>query len=490
MKKISILFCFVFPLILTAQNSTDALRYSRMNYSGTARFNALGGSMGAIGGEASSILINPGGLGVYRNSEFTFTTGLYINDQLSSFRGNERSNNAVMLNLSNISYIGSYRGDPNGWKNYSFAIGYNRIANFSGENSILGNNPNSTIIDSYVDQVNQNRASTIDLNDYAYPFGPSQAYWVYLIDSLSPNQHIRTLDFQDNIEQQRNIETAGSQNETYFSFGGNYLDRLYLGASMGIQTFRFEQTTRFEENYTYDPPALASEFLAKNYVEQTDLITSGTGVNFKLGFIYRINNSVRIGGAIHSPTFFGMTETYTFKSNASFATGEFFEGDLVESNYRYRLRTPTRYNASLAYVFLDKGLLNVDYEFVDYSTARFNDTREFDYDYGESNREIRQALSGSHNLRLGAEYRLSPFVLRAGYRIEDNPYSENLAFSPDESRKSISLGTGFRSKNYNIDLTYVNSSSEIVDPLYITSDAAAKINQQEHQVLVTVGWKW
>lgn len=479
-----------FPMIASAQNSTDALRYSRLEYLGTARFNGLGGSMGAVGGDVSSIVVNPAATGVYRNSEFTFSTDFFVRDVNSSYRGSDRQESHVNFNLGNIGYVGAYKGDPNGWKNYSFAVGYNKLANFNGQSRVFGNNASSSIVDDYVFNLNGVNASTTDLNNYAYPYGPSEAYWIYLIDSISQNRYQRFLDFQDNIAQRRRTETHGRQGETFVSFGGNYLDRLYLGGTIGVQSIRYEESTIFEEFYTYNPPAQPNEFLAKEYQEERNLIVSGTGINFKAGFIYRITDAFRMGGSIHTPTFFGMTETYSFQSNSKFSDGSAYESEETEAQYDYRLRTPARYNASLAYVFGTKGLINVDYEYVDYSGSRLNDVSEFEFDYSEINDGIDQNLRGSNNIRVGAEYRLEPFVLRAGYRYEDNPYASNLNFNPDESRTTFSIGTGFRSKNYNVDVTYMNSQSTVIDPFYNTSEEAATIDGTNHRLMFTVGWKW
>ena len=46
------------------------LRYSNLEYYGDARFNSMGGSFGALGANMSSLSINPGGLGVYKSSDF------------------------------------------------------------------------------------------------------------------------------------------------------------------------------------------------------------------------------------------------------------------------------------------------------------------------------------------------------------------------------------------------------------------------------------
>ncbi len=89
MKYLSLILILFFSQ-LSAQNSYDALRYSRMNYQGSARFNAMGGAMGALGGDMSSLLINPGAIGVYRNSEFAFTTAFELNEMETKYRNELR----------------------------------------------------------------------------------------------------------------------------------------------------------------------------------------------------------------------------------------------------------------------------------------------------------------------------------------------------------------------------------------------------------------
>ena len=62
-----------------AQNEVDALRYSTQNLSGTARYAAMGGAFGSLGGEFSALSSNPAGIGMYQFSEFTFTPTLNLN---------------------------------------------------------------------------------------------------------------------------------------------------------------------------------------------------------------------------------------------------------------------------------------------------------------------------------------------------------------------------------------------------------------------------
>ena len=50
---------------MSAQSLNDALRYSQTSLSGSARYNALSGAFGALGGELSSISINPAASSVF-----------------------------------------------------------------------------------------------------------------------------------------------------------------------------------------------------------------------------------------------------------------------------------------------------------------------------------------------------------------------------------------------------------------------------------------
>jgi long-subunit fatty acid transport protein len=254
---------------------------------------------------------------------------------------------------------------------------------------------------------------------------------------------------------------------------------------------RFEQERTYTEYYYYSPPAQPVDSLGTFYQEKTDLITTGTGANLKIGAIYRVSNAVRVGAALHTPTFYAISEEYRFRSESEFSDGAFFEGDDVTTNYSYSLRTPMRYLGSIAFLLNQQGAINFEYEYVDYSTARLNDVSGFEYDYSAANQATREVLSGTHNIRVGAEYRIEPFVIRGGFRYEDNPFnSGELFLNPDESRKTYSLGTGFRSKNYNIDVTYMRSDMQSIDPVYTYSDAASRIDEKVHRLIFTVGWRW
>jgi hypothetical protein len=85
-----------------AQNQLDALRYSRLNPSGTARFVAMGGAFGALGSDFSALSVNPGGIGLYRSSEFSITPSFSTTTTESQLNGNFREDSRYNFNLGNV----------------------------------------------------------------------------------------------------------------------------------------------------------------------------------------------------------------------------------------------------------------------------------------------------------------------------------------------------------------------------------------------------
>src|SRR5437868_6165556 len=70
-----------------AQEPVDALRYSYLTQGGTARNQAIGGAGASLGGEFSSMFINPAGLGFYKTNEFVLSGALGIQKAKSTYKG-------------------------------------------------------------------------------------------------------------------------------------------------------------------------------------------------------------------------------------------------------------------------------------------------------------------------------------------------------------------------------------------------------------------
>ena len=81
-----ILIAFTFSTI-KSQNINDAMRYAQDNINGTARFSAMGGAFGALGGDLSSLNVNPAGSAVFTNNQMAVTLGNYSVKNNSEYFG-------------------------------------------------------------------------------------------------------------------------------------------------------------------------------------------------------------------------------------------------------------------------------------------------------------------------------------------------------------------------------------------------------------------
>ena len=87
-----------------AQDFIDnALLFSRTRPSGSARIQALGGTQVSLGGDYSSALSNPSGLGMYNRSEVTFSPGLTTNNFSSDYLGENTDASKSMFNIPGLS---------------------------------------------------------------------------------------------------------------------------------------------------------------------------------------------------------------------------------------------------------------------------------------------------------------------------------------------------------------------------------------------------
>src|SRR5688500_1438374 len=93
---------------LRAQNADDAVRYSFLNPTGTSRFSAMGGAFGALGADFSSISVDPGGLGIYKKSEISFTPSFYFQSADADFNGGGARDSNSNFNFGNAGMVFSW----------------------------------------------------------------------------------------------------------------------------------------------------------------------------------------------------------------------------------------------------------------------------------------------------------------------------------------------------------------------------------------------
>ena len=471
-KTFAILILTFFSSLLFAQNENDALRYSLINYGGTARFSGLSGAYGAVGADFSSLSQNPAGIALYRKSEFTITPVLSSNNTTSNYIGQSFSNDRTAMYLGNVGYVFSQnmKGKAGPLVSMQFGFGLNQLTRFNNRMTISGFNNSNSLLNTYVDDVNYTGAAPGDWDN----FGAGLAYDVNLIYYDSTDMRWAADMENGGIQQTKNIETSGSINETVLSAGANISDKLFLGITFAFPFIRYEETSTYTEE---DENNLNSYYNSFNRYEY--LNTRGAGFNFKAGFIFMPVEFVRIGGAIHTPTnFYNMSDSYYASMNSYFTGGEQYYDQSPDGYFEYELNTPLRAMGSLAVLIGKYGLISADYEYIDYSESQL---WAYDYSFSNENNAIRTQYTSANNFRFGAEVKAGIATFRGGYSIYGSPYAG--AEGNKGSRSGFSAGIGIREKGYYADFSYNHTTSEAYYYLYSTAPSALnKINTNAYSL--------
>jgi len=465
---------------LFSQNADDAIRYSWTPMGGTALSMGMGGATGAIGGDFTSASINPAGLGLYRQSEWGFSSGLAIASAKSSYIGSADDDRKVNFNIPNMHLI-AYTPNANrmktkGWLSTTFSVGYNKQANLCEIIRFSGNNAQNSMVNAFIEDAGN--LPTGNLN----PFGANLAYQTFLIDPNVDSTGYTSLygPLNGGVFQTGVIERRGRIGETSFSFAGNYSNRIYVGAGLAIRRIVMES------NYTYSEQNASDslpDFNSSTYsIDRTD---RGTSVAFRAGIIGRVTDFLRLGGSVFLPLDYRIQTTSTHRMESDLSIG--FNEFAVDGEYDYRLRQGARFTGSAVFVYEKKGMLSLDYELVNYSAIRMLDNLQ---SFEGENDAIRNELRTTGNIRAGGEFRFNDLYVRGGVQVLSTPYREDVF---GKTRMVYSLGLGYRVSDFYCDFAYsLQTSNSRYQPYGLENGTqpVATMDQLQSQLVISVGTRF
>ena len=369
----------------------------------------------------------------------------------------------------------------------------NRVADFTRDYSYSGTNTNSS--GSFVFEADANN------NPNGAEFGSGPGYLgrqSHLLDTGTINGqpgYVSVVNPTTNspVKQLTNVRERGGMSEFLLSWGGNYQDKLLLGATIGIPYVHYTREKTYQEQ---DLSGNTNNDFA-NFSYGEDLRTNGIGINAKLGFIYKPSDYFRIGGAVHTPSWISLHDQVDYNLTAN--TEQFYgtNSATAATTYDYSLSTPWKAVASATALFGPYGFLTVDYEYVDYSTSRFRfDNADRDYERFVNN-DIKTSYRAASNIRAGIEVKLDVISLRGGFGYYGNPYQSSVY--KDGERYDFSAGIGFRMRYSFIDIGFIHHDYKNEEQPYNLPNEApylglaaptAGLHTNQTNAVLTFGWKF
>ena len=501
-QKIVLLALLIISFSIQAQNEIDAFRYSSQNMFGTAKSTSISGALGSLGGDFSCLSNNPAGLGMYQFTEITFSPSFNLNstssynnkiilldDIIYTDRFDEETSNGT---IGNFGYISSNAKKDSEWKRLNFGVGYNLLANYDKNIYINTLNNTSSLADNLLSVAQGNTINQLDA------FFGAPAFWTDIIDlqnnsvDTSLNQYLYDNGnyishvLSNSLKRQEHVfNSSGDMGEVAFAVASSYNEKLYIGATVGFPVFEYTETIKHREDIMSDTINSLGSF---EYLQ--NLYANGEGINLKIGGIYRVNENIKIGGALHSPTYFNINEEFRTITQSNFTDSSYTEFSPI-NYFEYQLTTPWKVIASISANINQNILVSADYEIIDYSLSKLhvdglrnNDGTEI---FTEQNNNIESLYQKAENIRLGIEYKMNPFSLRAGYARNSSPIIE----TEEVLFENFSFGAGIDYGGYYFDIAYVlsqaNDTYQMYSNEFVNSTDLAYTN---HNMVLTLGLRY
>ena len=504
MKKSLLLFIGILSMSnFYAQGIQDAVRYSEDEIKGTARFRAMSGAFGALGGDMSAVSINPAGSAIFTNSHASFTLNNESRDNdVSYFNGLSNSSGSEFgVNQSGAAFVFNNTNSNSDWRKFVLSFNYDQSNNYEDQWFASGNNTRS--IDGYflanaqglrLDEISRFTNESVDqaYQDIGSSFGFShqQAFLGYESYILEPQSDTdENTVYTSNVaagtfDQEFDYAATGYNGKFSFNLATQYQDNLYLGLNLNSHIINYDRSTYFFEGNS-NAGSIVNEIGFENV-----LSTTGSGFSFQLGGIAKLSDQVRVGLTYNSPTWLNIAEETTqyiatIRDDNGTATPETLNPQVVNVFPEYKLQTPAKITGSAALVFDKKGLISFDYSRKDYSKTRFKP--ESDGFFATQNDFISNNLKAATSYKIGGEYRHNQFSFRGGYRFEESPYVDTNIVG---NLTGYSLGLGYNFGNTRLDVSYDQSQRASDYQFFdVGFTDAATVDAQNTNIMVSLGFR-
>lgn len=451
-------------------NPLDIAQYAESDLNGTARFRGMSGAFGAVGGDLSALKINPAGGAIFNYNQAAFSMSLVNKNNKTNYMNNRESKSYTGLDVGQVGAVFVFNSnDPSAtMKKFAIGVNYESTKNLYNDYNVMGTGQTNSLGEYFYQLANDARIPHKAVNGkdtqgyldagYMSGFLGQQTYLAYqsfiLSEGKNDGEYVSNFGSnRDTYTQGKYVSTSGYSSKFSGNFSAQLGDRIFVGGNLNLNLFDYTQSSRaIEVNHATDLP----KDMVNSIYYANHLYTYGTGFSFNLGVIGQITDELRAGVAYESPTWYSLRDELTQgieTRRVGIEETTWLYPNVVNISERYRLKTPSKYTGSLAYVFGKKGLISVDYSIKDYSNQRFSPKNS--YTHSLLNTFYDTEMKTASEFRIGGEYKINQISLRGGYRFEESPY-KNTKYMGDLN--SFSAGIGYEFGSSRIDLAYTHSA--------------------------------
>ncbi|MBQ9640555.1 MAG: hypothetical protein IJV06_03215 [Bacteroidaceae bacterium] len=500
-----------------AQSAYDAQNMANSDLNGTARYIGMGGALGALGADLSTMGNNPAGTGLYRRSDASFTFGGVFTGNAGAM-GHDRGR----MSFDQAGVLFALGGTGGDLRNINFGVNYqkkrNFLSNFSGDLNLGGGSQTFQLAEMATDAYYDDNNFGI-LADHTAPMrNATTGELVY--DGIFDDNYVAWKDGVNKDFQFIGVPasssnyrraTYGSNSQIDLNLSANIADRFFAGIAVGIYTMGYDREAAYSEKTDY------ADYTIRNRYHY-----SADGVDVKFGVIFRpIEDSpFRFGLTAHTPIWYKVRDYNSLSVNANTIYNHTIEGNWTTEEFEYNFRTPWKFGVSLGHTVGTFLALGAEYEYSDLPSCKYyyNHSKGYASDFDPQNGNIKANLKGQHTVKLGVEAKPDDaFSVRVGYNFVSSPFKNdaynhldyNSSFTETDYTNwkaihRITFGLGYRYKGGYIDLAYQyqaqNGDFYAYDyegnyAAYSETGAVAtptpmRISNNRSQIVATLGFKF
>ena len=422
---------------LNAQYIEDALRYVNSNTFPNQRAAGLGVSYIGISDDFASLFINPAGLSLVANDEFSMGLNLSRNTATTNFRSNSLTESSSYFQPTHLGFVAPIAGTKS-----SVAIGY-MLENTFNSLYQYSNNTDSARI-----------ATTPSIVPQLVVGNPEFANALALAYFDSTNQRYGT-PLQQGMVQQGDIRERGAIHAISGGGGWSIAENVSLGLSIVGKFGSYSYSNSFLErdayniHTVYDPNVGATTTDIRQLGINQTIDQSILGIGAVLGLQSRYGENVRFNLTVKTPTYYSIEEDWSQEFASEFDNNDRFSRNSLGKN-SYNITTPFVFGAGVS-VHVMGITFTAGGEYVDVTQVEFGDAATDGIDqflgnkssfsrYIEAkNLEIRRQLVNQTTWGFGAEYVVpaSPFVVRASMQSTSSPFTVDV---PGAAMSVFALG--------------------------------------------------
>lgn len=449
-------------LPLRAQFVEDGLRLAQNNGIITARAGALGAAYSGISDDFAALYYNPAGLALLPKSELSIGLQLSRNANTTDYFASSTKLNGNSESINNIGFVSPLKL---GKTNASIAVGYMLESDFDDDYKTVGRS-NSSIVDAWL-----NSTSPTNI-----------AYQLYLADSIGGRL---VSPIHGGLTQSATVLESGGIHSISGGVAFDVAPTVSIGFALNGKWGNYSYDRRYTEtddlnryNFLDDVNFTNVDFTSLMVRETLDQEIAGIGAT--LGLQARIDEVMRFGITIKTPSYYSISEKFAQRYTATFDDGDVYSypSDTEDRGKNsYSVTTPFVVNTAMSFHFSGLTVAGA-VEYSDLSQVEFSSSL---ISIEDLNLDIAEQLTGRLIWGVGAEYDtgILPVALRAGVTSGTSAHRES---TNEDTFTTYSAGAGiYFAPNIRVDAMFSTRNTTQQRALYNAPGATFAMDKATSQ---------